>query len=48
MPEGGLLQDGMHQLSEEHMGGKKDGFIATGVMEIMYEERQESDNRSDA
>lgn len=29
-------------------GGKKDGFVATGVMEIMYEERQESDNRSDA
>lgn len=27
----------MHELYAKHMGGKKDGFVATGVMEIEYE-----------
>lgn len=29
-------------------GGKKDGFVATGVIEIKYEDRQTDSGRDDA
>lgn len=38
MHQGGLLQDGTNQLYESHLGGHKDGFIATGIVEIEYED----------
>ena len=31
-----VLQDGMHELFEKYMGGKSDGFLATGIIEIIY------------
>ena len=34
MHKGRLLQDGVDQLYEGYMGGKKDGFIATAVIEF--------------
>lgn len=38
MHQGGLLQDGADQLYESHLGGHKDGFIATGIVEIEDED----------
>lgn len=35
-----LLQDGIDQLYESNLGGHKDGFIATGIVEIEYEEQE--------
>ena len=32
-----ILQDGCNQFHSQ-MGGRNDGFVATGVMEIVYEE----------
>lgn len=39
MHKGRLLQDGVDQLYESNLGGQKDGFIATGIVEIEDEDR---------
>lgn len=41
MHKGRLLQNGMHKLYAPDMGGKTDGFVATGVIEIVYEDALE-------
>ena len=37
MHQSRILQDGLYELHEKFMGGKSDGFVATGVIEIVYE-----------
>ena len=41
MHQGSVLQNGVHQLYKKpDWGGRcSDGFIATGVMEIIYEDK---------
>ena len=42
MHQGRVLQDGINQLYAVYMGGKNDGFIATGVIEIEDEDIEDS------